>query len=89
MEAAKSPEPSDKKQRTPQAAPNPPSDYSFVELMEAIPNCSKRDRASQRVNQIRPDRDVWLKDHPHGVEVCGSGSWSGVVSWANIKYAKR
>ncbi len=68
---------------------HPKSEYAYVELVEAIPNCSKRDRTTQRVAQIRPDADVFLKEHAHGVEICGNGSWTGVVPWTNIKYAKK
>lgn len=77
--------------QTPKPVPaaNPASDFSYVELHEALPNCSKRDRASQRVNQLRIDADVWFKEHPVGIEVCGGGAWRGVVPWSNIKMAKR
>lgn len=66
-----------------------PSEFSFIELLEPLMNCSLRDRKSQRVNQLRPDADVFFKEHPHGVEVCGKGAWRGVIPWANIKVALR
>jgi hypothetical protein len=70
-------------------AANPPTEFSFIELIEPLTNCSLRDRKSQRVNQLRPDADVWFKEHAHGVEVCGRGAWRGVIPWANIKVALR
>ncbi len=73
----------------PKAAANPPSDYTEVEVVHPIVNSSKRDRKAQRVTLIRVDQDTWFKDHPCGVEVCGSGAWRGVVPWSNIKMAKR
>ena len=70
-------------------AANPQSDFFEVELVHPLENCSKRERKAQRVNQIRIDQDVWFKEHPAGVEVCGAGAWQGVVPWSNIKMARR
>ncbi len=80
---------------TPIKQPNPKSDYAVIELIEPLVNCSLRDRKSQRVSLLRvvnngvPDPDVWFKEHPHGIEVCGTGAWRGVIPWANIKVATR
>ncbi len=75
---------------------NTPRSLAFKELdlFEALPTPSKKDRGGQRVHHFRElagktgGYDVELLEHPAGVEVRGT-AWSGVVPWAMIKRAVR
>lgn len=70
-------------------APAPASDYSAIELIAPLRNCTPRDRRGQMVVTLRAIEGVVFKDHEHGVEVTGAATWKGIVPWANIKQAVR
>lgn len=78
-----------KNQTPPLKAVEPATDYREIELVEGLMNCTKVDRKSQRVYQLRAIEGVTLMAHPAGVEVGGNSTWRGVVPWSNIKVAKR